>query len=492
MDKTGHLIFSSPSNRIIGYTRLSRSESSYGLSKQGTLERHIDELKSYGCTEIYWDVISRSSKKRKGLSQLMEEIKSNSVSQVVLTRLDRLTDSHSLMEEFIELVISTNTPCIGLKDNIDLTTVGGRTHARLLVTFSRNEIERIKERYSDSWEYIRKSKKVSMPVFGYVLENGYPKLNTAPFLCLLETKQEFSIHNLARELIELYLSLKSLRLTLRTVMSKYGLFPPVSKNLRRERNHLSFDLYTYQGLSVWLHSPILRGHTSYFRRNTSKDNIIFYNTHPDQTLMSDYEYEQVLSISKLNSSLKGYGTSSKCYPLTGLIKCPHCNRSMDTCSTKSKNGITYVYYRCRAAYKSCICSNRSITRDTYLEDLVISELKNKAYQVSLLVKEEKLESTSVNPLIAPILNKIKVLESLEDPELTPNIRKLYSQIDHINNREKSLSTSINNKRQLLLDCFQDDLFFKSRTKQEKRDIYLLLIELITINSNKEISITLKL
>lgn len=207
--------------------------------------------------------------------------------------------------------------------------------------------------------------------------------------------------------------------------------------------------------------------------------------------MSDYEYEQVLSISKINLSLKGYGTYSKCYPLTGLIKCLHCNRSMHICSTKNKNGITYVYYRCRAAYLSCLCPNRSTTRDTYIEDLVISELKNKAYQISLLVKEEKLQSTSVNPLIAPILNKIKVLESLEDPELTPNIRKLYSQIDHIHNREKSLSTSTHNKRQLLLDCFQDDLFFKSRTKQEKRDIYLLLIELITINSNKEISITLK-
>lgn len=491
MDKTGHVVVSSSSPRILGYTRLSKSESN-GLTRQGTLERHIDELKSYGCTEIYWDIISRSTKKRVGLSKLIDEIKSKSVSEVVLTRLDRLTDSHSLMEEFIELVINTNTPCKGLKDNIDLTTVGGRTHARLLVTFSRNEIERTKERYLDSWEYVRKNHKISVPVFGYILENGYPKLNTTPFLCLLETKEELSISNIARELIELYISLKSLRITLKTIMSKYGFFPPVSQSLRSVNNNLCFNIRTSYGLNAWLYSPILRGHTSYFRRDLKKrEPLIFYNTHPDHILMTEHEYQQILTISQMNKQIKGYGSPSRVHLFTGLAKCSECNRNMHTSSSKNKKGYVYIYYMCNGFYANCICPNKSIIRDINLESLVNSELKKRAFEISLLIKEEDSNPKSLNPLIPPILDKIKILESLQDPELLPNIRKLYNKIEHINNEANSLSQSLTCKRQLLLDCFQDDLFLESRTNQEKRDIYLLLVDTITVNSKKEVTVKLK-
>ena len=109
----------------------------------------------------------------------------------------------------------------------------------------------------------------------------------------------------------------------------------------------------------------------------------------------------------------------------------------------------------------------------------------------LLIKEEDSNPKSLNPLIPPILDKIKILESLQDPELLPNIRKLYNKIEHINNEANSLSQSLTCKRQLLLDCFQDDLFLESRTNQEKRDIYLLLVDTITVNSKKEVTVKLK-
>ncbi|MHC5897523.1 recombinase family protein, partial [Nostoc sp.] len=98
MLKSGYICFQKTGVRRTGYTRLSKREQALGTH---TLEQHIARLQSAGATEVYWDIASRSKDDRVGLNKILKLVSNGETSEVILIRVDRMTDSHALMEKAI-------------------------------------------------------------------------------------------------------------------------------------------------------------------------------------------------------------------------------------------------------------------------------------------------------------------------------------------------------------------------------------------------------
>ena len=473
MKNTGYICFDNQSPRRTGYTRLSKKE----LEGRDTVNRHIQQLKEAGCSEVYWDIISRSSKKRVGLSAVIKLLQDKATTEVVLIRLDRLTDSHELMEEFINIVLNSNISCRSIHDSIDLTTVGGRTHARLLVTLSRNEIERTSERFKDGWEGVRRRNKAVQPPFGYKVESNKHKLDHQPMLCLLETREEISKAEIAKQIVDEFLKVKSLRGCVRSINQIYGLWHSNHNGSKAGFSAGGLFQLSTTGLKYWLTSPVLQGHLIYFR-GTDKE-AITYNTHLDEVLITPEQYEEIQLIVEHNKTVRGWGVSKGRYPLTGLIFCQECGGNCHSLTGGKRNGREreYYYYYCKNANLSA-CSSKGLVRMDSAEQVVIASLMSKAKEISEFVTPAITTKSTELILREEELRRYSDLPN--HPEIEALRQRLRLQIEVLSMTGERKDHYTDELKKLVQEAFSDADFFYSRTEEYRKDIYQHLVKKVVL------------
>ena len=466
--KSGYINFGE-SPRKTGYTRISKSE----VEGRDTLNRHFQQLREAGATEIYWDVISRSTKKREGLQKIFELIENRQTTEIILIRLDRLTDSIILFEQFINLIEISGVPCRGLHDNIDLTSVGGRTHARLLVTFSRNEIERTSERFRNGWEHVRRRQKAVNPPFGYKVEDNKHCLDHRPFLSLIESRKEYSRAAIARLIIDFFLEEKTLTKTVSRLNQYFGLWHSNFAGTKSGFTAAGGLRISVSGLSLWLTSPVLRGGLVYFRGEDREQ--IIWEAHQD-LLLNQEEYEEIELIMAKNRQQRGY-TKKQTHPLSGLVVCAECGGSCysSVSGLSAKRTKKYSYYRCKNA-KVRACSNVEGVSEELIESAVISALIEKAAEIASMVEqadkpEESIEERQLKEQIATIqaLGNNYVLQEA--------IAKLESQLRVI---QSKASQEIPDSHKELILAFREESYWKSLQVEEKITIYRKLVRSVLV------------
>lgn len=481
--RSGYIDFRDKTNNIksVGYTRLSSVEK----DSRDTLNRHIQQLQLAGCTEVYWDIISRSTKKRDGLSKVIELIKNKEILEIVLIRLDRLTDSHELMEEFIELVIQSGVKCRALYDSIDLTTVGGRTHARLLVTLSRNEIERTRERYINGWEGVRRKEKAINPPYGYITEDGIHKFDKTEVVCLLENKRAYSKSELAREYIEAFLETRSIRKAAREVNTKFGVDALSFKQGVRG----IFIVHTWLG--KLLVSPVLRGHIVYFRGKDKE--LVIEDKHTD-ILISDSEYKEIQHLISYSRKHRGY-IGRAVHPLTGLLYCKECNRGLvihvvtkNVNSREGKQNKKYVYYYC-ANGEIGLCKSKKGIKYEDIEEGIIAKLVEESRKISSniqIIEKDKEEDS----LLKERRDKLERLKEFDDIEIIELRKKIEREIELIVKGSSKNNDLISKRRELLLEAFSNRDFILSKSDEIKKGIYRRVIDkvIVGINNKKQVDV----
>ncbi|MFO0194853.1 MAG: recombinase family protein, partial [Pseudanabaena sp.] len=103
----------------IGYARVSTREQS---ENSHALEQQIARLKAAGATEIYSDVESGSKNSRPKFKQLIADCKLGRISEVIVTRLDRLTRSLVTLRKTIDQLKDAGVSLVALDDSIDTST----------------------------------------------------------------------------------------------------------------------------------------------------------------------------------------------------------------------------------------------------------------------------------------------------------------------------------------------------------------------------------
>ncbi|MFP4336983.1 MAG: fdxN element excision recombinase XisF [Halothece sp.] len=489
--------------KTYGYARVSSSEQS---QNSNALDQQIDRLKAAGASEILVDVESGwKHKQRPQLEKLMAMVRARKIDQVIVTRLDRLSRQGLKSFEIFEEFLNAGVALRALDEPFDLTTAAGRAMAGQLVVFAQFHSDQKAESIAHGWQHLRDRKVAMNPPFGYIKANNRHQLDTQPFLCLIEEKQEMSRAAIAREIIDIFLTHRTLRLALRQINLRYGLYTFAHTNAQGKRlgGRIAHDLFRFSptGLRNWLTNPVLQGHLPYLRRQGDRTQI-HANTHPDQRLITDEEAREIEKILAHNKQVKGYGSTALKYPCSGLVFCGEC-RSACYSLSGAKNyhrakrlGIPVernYYFQCKN-WRLRACNNKPVIRMEVVEDAVIDALTQRAEAIANLAS---FSPNPPNPVDSPEIQQLQTqLLSLKSiPGANPAIQAAIAQIEsQITQLCYSLSQSQETNsvsQNLLLRAFSNPSCWRNASNEDKKRVYRELVEKVVVNQGQIIEVKLK-
>jgi site-specific DNA recombinase len=294
---------------------------------------------------------------------------------------------------------------------------------------------------------------------------------------------------IAREAIEKLLAMRKPRVVLRELYAKYGVPRKSYTNLVLSEELLLWSLGS--SLKDWTKSPILRGHTAYLKykktggQKPEDEWEIHYHTHPDHRLMSDEEYDEILSI--LASNSKKFGTPGATFYLTGLVYCQECGHR---CVLKR---AAYRYYGCRNA--GIGCSNKRNVRVEKLDEVVIRALFKQAkacLKASQSCHQDLAESQEVLELRKQLEGLEKLLDISRNLALQQAHHDLVKQIQEKTNPNRTLAFDKATAEDLIRHPQARDLaFWYTLTEDDRNVVYDKLVERITIQDGQITAVKLR-
>lgn len=144
---------------IVGYSRVSTSEQAEnGVS----LDAQKEKINAYATVKD-WELAftvadpgeSGKHLNRLGIGSLIGMIKRREVSQVIVTKLDRLTRSVTDLNYLVRLFEEYDVALVSIAESLDATTATGRLMMNLLASVSQWEREIIGERTKDALRHLK-------------------------------------------------------------------------------------------------------------------------------------------------------------------------------------------------------------------------------------------------------------------------------------------------------------------------------------------------
>lgn len=435
----------------VGYCRVSSAEQA---TRTNALEQQKSRILSEGVDKLIIDVESGyKDRDREGLTEMMDLVKNGIVTEVIITRLDRLGRSVVHLNKLVQEMKKYNCVLRALDDNINLNTVDGRLHFNLLASFAQSESDRLSERVKHGMEHRRSQQKLIAKIpFGYTQCEGKYILDINPFICTISDHQSYSKCEIAKKILLIYLSQKSIAKTLSLILDYYG-----------------FGVLSYDGLKHWLSNPILEGHTVY--KSTGQ---IYYNTHP--AIISP-SVRQEIQLTKNQSSYTRRHTTGVIYPYSGKIYCASCGSN---CIITTNRKINHVrYYKCKQLRsKTVICRNSRYTRLDVIESTFIRELIKRSDDILKLVSRERTEVES--PELLQLRSQREALLAIPtNPAIDKAIREIDNQIYKLSSITNHLTHNNN-----LLAVLSSPLFWETLNPSDKKNIVWLLVDKILILDSK--------
>jgi hypothetical protein len=312
-----------------------------------------------------------------------------------------------------------------------------------------------------------------------------------------------TVAELARESVDVYLQERSIRRTLAVIFEKYG----VKKTKLKSNSTQKIFHWTSTGFFFWLSNPILRGHTAYLKRDTvktkrinknPKDWMLLKDTHPEERLITDEEFEEINYIFELSAKIGNGHLGTKASDSnhyreyayqSGHIFCSECG-SKCTVKTLIVKGKQYSYYACR--YAKAGCSNcQSVKR----QDIEVALIQN-------LVKQSKLLAEDGDQLSANTLSKSDRLLELEaklaatekipgfDPDVEQFKDKLRKQIEEEVNSYSYNPLTTQTAEEIIREG-NNLTFWHTLSTDEKVNIFPRLVSKIFIRNGEVESVIFK-
>jgi DNA invertase Pin-like site-specific DNA recombinase len=504
--------------KIVAYCRVSSREQAENTK---ALEQQRARLKAAGATEIFEEVQSGSDDDRLVLKQLMSLVAAKQVDQVIATRIDRMARSVPKLREIFAVFEESDVNLIILDQHLDLKSAQGRLMVNIFASFAELEVDMLSERVRHGMQHRRSQLKAcQQPPWGYAVSQDQYILDKSPFLCLVSDRPENyldlqgddvlleelpgrTIAELARESIDTYLEEKSIRRTLGILFNKYG----VKKTKLKTNSTQKIFYWTSTGFFFWLKNPVLRGHTAYLKRDKvknqrinkdPKDWMVLEDTHPEQRLLTDEEFEEIKYIFELSAKIGAGDLGTKASASnryreyayqSGHIFCGECG-SKCTVKTVKSGGKDYSYYACR--YAKTGCSNCQSVKRQHIEAALIKNL----------VQRSKLLAEDGDPFSANTLSKSDRLLELEaklaaaqkipgfDPDVEQFKEKLQQQIEEEAN-SSSYNLVANQTAEEIIGGGNNLTFWHTLSNDEKVNIFPRLVSKIFIRDGEVESVLFK-
>ncbi|MFZ9621554.1 MAG: recombinase family protein [Prochlorococcaceae cyanobacterium] len=394
------------------YARVSTASEEQGLALQQQLARLREAAKADTATE-YIDIASGSRDDRPQLEQLMEACRSGDVDRVIVTRLDRMTRSMSHGAELLAYFAAEDTPnLIALDDGLDLSTVGGRFVANMLINLGQAETERLSERVRHG----KADARLHLKPFGPKAPFGY---RWTADRSNYELDPEASV-------------------TARLVVDRFLETGQVLKTLRYAQTLPHNRLSTTAGFRAWIMSPSLMGYRCYGSTEKYRDKggklkrrtrlpgdfeQVIPQAHP--ALISEVEHARICAVIEEHRHRAICGIQKNfTRELTGLVVCGHCGHRM-TYYFRAKGKPTHmrcVNLRCELNYKNVVLAR-------LISEAIWSKLQAHRLLLARAAMGHQWREGSHTDEINKLLSSIKQLQEMNDPMLWPVIAAKEEQLE---------------------------------------------------------------
>jgi DNA invertase Pin-like site-specific DNA recombinase len=447
----------------LGYARVSRQEQA---THRHGLETQLNRLKKAGCTEIFQDIESGrhwGESKRVDFHRICELVKNKQIKRLTVTSLDRLSRESITSWMLLEQLEKTGIPVKELDSGriINFGDPNEWYESRQKGLQAERESRITQMRTRAGYQNLRDLQKANPRIpYGYIRVNEKYEIDPA-------------LYAIARHTIETYLKIKNLPETTRIIYELYE------------------KKWSVAGLKGWLNNPVLIGHTPYGRKRTpsvlkEQAQQIIYNTHPDNSLMTEAEQIEILEILRHNVRIWGKNAKAFINPLSGLVFCGECGISADLLS-KPSGGKKTEFKRLRSFYcrtrshkpAGQFCSQKTTLKLEYVESVVITALTQRAEEIA---NKAKAPLEIVEPVeLRELRTQLSGLETLgNNPAIEAAKNQLRSQIENFEYKHRQKIQTKDQKRQTLSEVFANPLYFSTLELEEKQKIYRALVEKVVM------------
>lgn len=501
-----------------GYARVSTSEQA---EDEGALIKQMRRLRSAGATQIYYDIESRTSDKRKGLLRLIDDINAlpkGNVSKLLFIRIDRLTSSSTTFYILMDALKKKGIQPCALDEPFDLSSIGGELTIDVRLAASKYEVKMLAMRVKKERDTRKANKKPHWNApLGYTVEKDKYKRDDTFCVCLIDGKRELTRSQLMRLVFDTFFAVGTVSQTVRKLHDIFGiqanavLKPANTKiNLLQEEEEItleninksyggSFNLrYPYTGLK-WsisglrsiLVNPIYAGGTLYntvVRSNGHRKPFdeweVEWGTHEDEAIITRKEHEQIKATIRENRNNRWATEQKYVNPFANLIKCAYCGSAYSRqCKKpiKSKDFIRH-YYQC-SFYRAGACQNGRMISSDSLETQVIDHLVGHAERLVKLAEQEALlfdESAEIKTLRAS-LNTLEALPS--NPAIEKAKEDIRIQIATAIATNDNISKQYLITKERIITAFSDKEYWQELNLQDKQLLLKECVKKIIVDGN---------
>lgn len=479
------------------------------------LQKQLERGKEKGATRFYWDIVSRSTENRPGLQRMLDDLQHFQVEKLLVTRIDRIGSSSKLFYSLLEQLRVRNIKLEAIDQNLDVNSCGGQLTIDILLAASKFEVGMLSSRMKAERSHRRTKRKPNACTapFGWTNKGDKYAPNTTPCVCLLKTKQELRVCDLAQLALDKFFEYPSSHAIAKylnellgcssRVKSKNISVPNVTETLEginfSKSKNTSIGKYpkgslgwTPTGIKNWLVNPIHAGGIS--RNATGCDGkgyksfdewSVDWGTH--QGFISREHHEKIKTTIRNNRSNRWSSREMKLVnPYANLLKCVRCKGAIARCSVRAiKNGGYTAYFQC-VHYTQSRCDCKTMLRNDKLEQQLKEHLVNKAEAIaSRLDLGEELE---VPPQITSLRQNLAQLEKCSPNRAIERAKNdIKNQIQSI--KRSYLPSSLPQKEDFT-QMFHDKIFWNTLSDEEKKRVLGDFVACIWVDSGSVAGIDL--
>lgn len=424
----------------VGYARVSTDD------QAGSLPAQVSRLTDAGCSRVITDIETGRSTDRDGLLELMAMVRAGQVSELLITRVDRLGRDAAYTDALLAQCEANRVTVRALDGgDIETATPQGFLMARLQTSLAEMESRMLSLRlrrqfavYRAEGRHLRKRKP-----FGY---QGGPdhKLHPHP-----------DHWPQALRVLEELRRLGSFAAVAHT-MPQWCDWSPAATNLQ-----------------AWFCSPIIRGHMCHHRdRSTGKGwnqrwEEVLYDQHPALISESDWRELAAMLRRPRNRFRGGANNSTETqHGLTGLLRCASCGHLL---RRNSSNGV--AWWRCRHR----LCNARGGAREDRILPVVIDACAVEAERLAAVLATPQ----STDPAVAAMLDELDLMERMaaRNPENRAMAAAVSEQRQRIESLRRVDSPSINPED---YEKLRDPWFFNGAPPEDQRELYQAVLQAVRV------------
>jgi site-specific DNA recombinase len=423
---------------VIGYARVSKDD------QADTLPAQVSRLKAAGCSLVITDIETGRSTDRDGLLEVMAMVQAGQVSELLVTRVDRLGRDAAYTDALLAQCEQQGVAVRALDGGaIETATPQGFLMARLQTGLAEMESRMLSLRlrrqfavYRAEGRHLRRRKP-----FGY---------QAGPDHRLQPHPEQWP------QALRVLADLKRL-----------GSFAAVSRTLPE------WCTWTpaATSLQAWFVNPVIRGHIGHqLDKKSGKGwnqrwGEIFYDQHP--ALISEQDWRELADLLRRPTNrFKNTTSTEVAHALTGLLRCRSCGHLL---RRNTSNGV--AWWRCRHR----LCAKRGGAREDRIMPVVVNACVAEASRLARLLAQPQGQ----DPAVAAMADELELMERMaaRNPENRAMAAAVAEQRQRIEALRRTDRPTVD---PVVYQELQDPWFLTGATPEEQRAMFAVVLRSVTV------------